>query len=130
QLTQLLILHLEIDFGDLILDSRDMPMCQLKSVKALDLDLFSTRTHKQPAELKLGWTMPNVQVIRLFNWGKCTLCGIKDMETISETNPALSMRCHRKIFDNWKENCSKLRRIIHFGDDSMGSVEVIEREDN
>src|SRR5699024_4094534 len=100
---------------------------QLKSVKALELRLI-IRSHLDLEQLKLGWTMPNLQAIDLCHiwWSKCTDCAIEKFGPKRiEANLTTFKHCYRQMLAPLKAKCTKLRTILYDCERFFGSAEEL-----
>src|SRR5699024_11102609 len=76
------LIHLHLDIGPKSFTADDLEhyllLPQVKSVKALDLMLwYKTSAHQDLAQMKISWTLPNVEVIHFdFYYFRCSECNI------------------------------------------------------
>ena len=84
--------------------------------------------HRQLEQLKISWTMPNVEAIEfdLYFYSKCTDCTIKRFsDDYLLANHTIFKNCLRQIFVPLKRTCTKLHAILHHYEKVLSSAEEL-----
>lgn len=138
-LTQLVHLRLEIDAlnENEVEDDDDLddnkfkfdlfsrPQVQLKSVKALDLELTIT-DHSQVPWFSLQWTLPNLQCIYI-DWLDCKSCKVNSQTLCNQHLVSESLTCFRSILSNLHPSVHPSQIYLHDvpGSNLYSSAETI-----